>query len=254
MADKTKIIERIQKLLALATSSNVHEAAAAAARAQALMAQYDIEQAALEVESGDDDVVVSTEVLWELGARVDGWKGILASALGTANQAKVYTSRTWGSTGKLVNTFQIIGSKDQANTIRYMYAYLTNEVERLAKDAPGSGRSYLASFRLGAAAEIATRLRDAAIQARKEVKVEAAKESLQAGNGASLVRLQGALDRIDARSRAIAAHAGRLNLRKTSGRRASDADGYHAGKVAGSTVRLGGGPSLGKGSSGSIRG
>jgi hypothetical protein len=176
MTDKTKIVERIQRLLALATSSNVNEAAAAAAKAQELMARYDIEQAALDVESGDDDVAVSTEVLLEMGARVEGWKGILAAALGDANSAKVYTSKTFNSAGKTQNTFQIIGTKDQANTIRYMFAYLVNEVERLAKGADGSGRSYLASFRLGAASVIATRLREAATDARKQVEVEAARE------------------------------------------------------------------------------
>jgi len=47
MADD-KVINKIQKLLALATSDNVNEAAVTAARAQELMTKHQLEMADLE--------------------------------------------------------------------------------------------------------------------------------------------------------------------------------------------------------------
>jgi hypothetical protein len=253
MNDKSKIIDRIQKLLALAQSDNVNEASAAAAAAQKLMTTHDIEQAALDVDTGADvDVVVGSEVLHALGSKVCSWKGILAHALAEANGAKTYWHKAYeGPT--LVASLKIIGTKDQSNTVRYLFAYLVNEVERLAREAPGkrtgSTRSWYASFRLGAASEIADRVQKAARQAVQEVKQEAA-----ASNGASLVRVNDALARIDARTAAIRAHAKTLHLRSGRSSRVSDHNGYVAGKAAGATVRLGGGPSLGAGAKGAIGG
>src|SRR4051812_49350731 len=42
-ADMAPIVEKVRKLLALSTSSNPHEAALAAAKAQNLLAQYNLE-------------------------------------------------------------------------------------------------------------------------------------------------------------------------------------------------------------------
>lgn len=45
-----KIIERVRKLLALATSSNEHEAALAAAHAQRLLAEHNLAMADIETQ------------------------------------------------------------------------------------------------------------------------------------------------------------------------------------------------------------
>ena len=49
--DRDKLLDRIKRLLRLAESSNVHEAASAAARAQELMSRHRIEAASLEADS-----------------------------------------------------------------------------------------------------------------------------------------------------------------------------------------------------------
>lgn len=123
-----KIIDRITKLLALSKSSNVHEAATAAARAAELMLQYKLDAADLEIAAGEREApeAVTEETLeGDAGRRkATSWRGALAHVLGEAFNAKSYS--VWGS-----NKIQIIGRPSDIQTVRYLFAYLGNEIERL---------------------------------------------------------------------------------------------------------------------------
>ena len=74
MNDKSKIIDKIQKLLALSKSPNEHEAALAAEKAQELLATYNI--AVSEVEAGEaktsviQDVIKTKRSAWQRVVRV----------------------------------------------------------------------------------------------------------------------------------------------------------------------------------------
>jgi hypothetical protein len=82
-----KIIARIKALRALATSSNVHEAAAAAAQATRLLLEHDLAEADVDAASGEpvEAPTIADEPLDNYGARVSGWKSTLAIFLTKAH-------------------------------------------------------------------------------------------------------------------------------------------------------------------------
>lgn len=250
MAD---IIERIRRLLALSESSNVNEAAAAAAKAAELMAKHQIDQATIDAEINAPDEPVEAEDLQVLGGKAQPWKQIIASALAKSNGCATYTQIRGQAQCRTVTT-RIIGPRRAADTVRYLLAYLQNEVERLLKlDVEeqraawaklGGGftltRSYAGSFRLGAAGELARRLTESHQSA-----MAAARAGATAG---AIVRVDRAQARLDG---AMAS----LGLKKARARPTySNSAAFKAGAKAGSSVALGAQRALGPGSKGSIRG
>lgn len=237
-----KIIDRIKKLLSLSRSTNQHEAALAAAQAADLMLAHEIEEASLcEAESAPEDVESGT--LDECGKRRVPWKGTLANALTKSQGCRSYTDKAGG-----LATIKIVGQPSKVATIRYMYAYLVSEVNRLAdceyrdehEECKASGvpapsaRSWKNAFRLGAASTIGRRLLDQ----RKETHAEAR----ISGQGSALVVVAKAQE-------AVETYVRRNVPGLRTGRRASysSRSGYGAGVAAGKGVVLGGGRGLGSG-------
>jgi len=258
MQAESKIVERVRKLMALAESDNVNEAANAAAAAQKLMAEHRISEAMLAVEAGEDeaDIEVTNDVLADLG-RKETWIGTLAMGLSKANGCQVYYRKE----ARLGVKLRIVGGTSDVQTVSYMYAYLVREVDRLcdaeAKSRRLAGvitvanaRMWRASFRAGAAHELVKRI-DAAAQEQRREQHNAA---LDAG-GTALVRLDGGLARLNALSKKVdEAMPGKLRKgRQSSARR--DYRGFAAGQRAGASVSLNrGGPALGSGVGGKLRG
>jgi hypothetical protein len=246
MAD---IIERIRRLLALSESSNVNEAAAAAAKAAELMAKHQIDAAELQVESGEADEPIEVKDLEVFGGKGKPWRGCLAAALAKANACRAYQQRRRVD-GEIVVVARIIGTASGAATVRYMLAYLAREVERLCEAevkrcraewaAMGAGfnaRAFAGSFRLGAADEISRRLGEASESAEVTARASA--------SGAALARIDCTKERVDARS-------AMLGLRKNRAIQITNSSAFRAGQKAGAGVALGAGPALGSGSKGRI--
>jgi len=228
-----KIIDRIRKLLELAKhNDNVAEAASAASAAQRLMSEHQIEQAMLE---GAAEEPIEHDVLHDDGGRqMAWWRWVLASALCRANGCKGY-SRGGGCLG-------IIGRPADAQTVRYLYAYLSGEIERLcdeaARERGAPGRTWRNSFRLGAATEIANRL----TAMRAQVRAEHVSHLVATRSQST------ALARIDAHALAVQTYAKeKLKLRtgSASGNSRLDGGAYGAGKRAGAGIDLGRGRSAG---------
>lgn len=220
----SQIVDKIQKLLRLAQSSNPHEAASAAARAQELMHEHKIAMADLEIAGGE--VVreaVGTEPLETTGKVRVRWKGWVANAA-----AKSFGCRTFWRGA----TIQLVGRPGDVQAARYVYQFLILEIERLAAEGCPS---YLGaaqkvqwknSFRTGACVIIEQRLGDQSrMQAaatsstalvlvkRDEAEVEAAMPQ-KLGKGTK--------------------NAQRLNW-----------EAFHAGREAGASIQLSGGKQLG---------
>ena len=89
--DKQKIIDKIKKLLALATSDSIGEAAAAAAKAQELMEKHAIEEAMLRDQEPNNTSTpdITSVVLWR-GGKVPSWMLQLACGIGEVNRCKVW--------------------------------------------------------------------------------------------------------------------------------------------------------------------
>lgn len=223
-------IAKATKLLNLSKSSNANEAALAAQRAQEILARYQIDAASLDNEGGapmPEEPVGKGDTLDEGGARLATWKPILAQKIATVNACRVYTSGA---------SIGIIGRASDVAKVRYMYGFLSGEVERLAKSlGMGHGRAYATSFRMGAVMAIGESL--AAAQAR--VEREMRDEHLH--NPAALVRIDKALAKLSDREREVDAWV-RANMKLRSSRRSysSGGGGFGAGYTAGQSVSVGG--------------
>lgn len=126
------VLARIRKLLALATSSNPHEAALAAARAQALMFAHNITQDAITLRDPAADPLSAYEkVTTEIpGARAGSlnWRRLLANSVARTNfTAMLYVRGT--------NRMHLIGKPHNIEMTKYLVEYLTVEIDRLARQA-----------------------------------------------------------------------------------------------------------------------
>lgn len=164
----TEAIQKAAKLLRLATSSNPHEAALAASRAQEIIDRHNLDAAGLEgladqpsaepIRNFFDDPLDA--------AKSDRWRCGLALVLAEANQCKVILHG-----GRLC----LIGRPSDVSTIRYFYAMLCAEVERIASaQCAGNGRTFWNNFRLGMVETIGQRLKVQKAATVEAVRAEAA--------------------------------------------------------------------------------
>lgn len=125
-----RIIERIQKLLTLSRSSNVHEAQAAAMKAQELMQKYKIEQADIEVKTGVEDIEVES---FDYSTYVSLWKRDLAFALARGFFCKAVHTPHGDETGGR-SWIHLLGKPVDTEVVRTMFVYLCRELKRLAQE------------------------------------------------------------------------------------------------------------------------
>jgi uncharacterized protein DUF2786 len=123
------VLTKIRKLLNLSKSSNVHEAANAAARAQEMMLEHKIEMADLSL--GGEEVkaepIVEENLAENMGRRrVERWRIQLAGVVSRAFNARIY----FCSNGQIA----MIGRPSDLATVRYLYGYLALEIHRLTED------------------------------------------------------------------------------------------------------------------------
>lgn len=232
------IIDKVRKLLRLATSSNANEAALAAARAQEMIDKHHLEQAMLSLDSAepvrglDDEPILD---FYREGApldtpkQLDRWRVWLAGALAQYNASRIYLS------GRNIS---IVGRPSDVETVRYIYTHLSREVERLAtENGAGMGRTWRNNFRLGVVDAIKTKLRNQHAQFEHDAREVAAAESSTA-----LVRVNTALVTMSERTQAVdkwmksnlKLHAGSASYSR------HDASARDRGRKAGASLSVGG--------------
>jgi hypothetical protein len=146
------IIDRIKKLLALSRSSNVHEAAAAAARAHELMLSHklsaeNIESAGIYVEKLTGDKFME---IWRWG---------LLTACAWSYYTHTIRTEDEMTFGPKRITAHVIGRKDDVLAVIYLFTYFEAELERLAdSDDEISGKDARDNFLCGASLTIQKRL------------------------------------------------------------------------------------------------
>lgn len=222
-------IEKAQKLLRLTTSNNPHEAALAASRAQEIMDRYQLGNLALEYEQRAPEEPIKdfgNDPLDPDAKQHATWRSRLASALGRNNACKVYRQYN--------GTLGIIGRPSDVASVRYLFSWLRQEVDRLAqRDCVGNGRTYANNFRIGVVETIADRLAEQKKQTEAAVKQEAA-------NPLALVRVENAIairtrQALDVEKWAQA----NMNFHKSPGSGYRTNDGAReAGRRAGNEVRI----------------
>jgi CRP-like cAMP-binding protein len=158
--DTARVLERVRKLLALATSSNVHEAALAASRAQALIDRHrlqrllDTDDQLAESEpitDGRDDPLVEAR-------RIRKWKSVLAQALAQLNGCIAYTDKR-GKMKRIV----VAGTVEDRAAVAALWEGLVRRIEWLSAthlDGDGQDKRWHDAFRIGAVQTIAARLKE----------------------------------------------------------------------------------------------
>lgn len=245
MAIEKTLAEKIRKVLNLARgTTNPHEAAAAFARAQAMMQRHRITEAALHLEEGTEDPVDAEEIhdrhdpLGQQSQRV-AWKGSVANALSKANGCKFYWHRTWNRGGYVVRQLRVVGRESDVETVRYLFTLCVREIERLARNESSrqrrqngrADRAFMNAYRMGCARAVVEAIEEEERAIRALMRQEAGR------NEKALVTLdaaQAALDRRRAEThRWVDDH---LHLRPGRAPRITSSAGYHAGQIAGRGV------------------
>lgn len=228
MMNAQEAAAKVAKLLRLAQSDNPHEAALAAARAQEIMDRYKLTGAALDLEGkpaeDNERAQVFQAPLFDGGSQVATWIARLAVHVARANQCQVFMRS---------GTLQLVGRPSDAETVRYLFAYLRNEVDRLAaRDARGNGRTWANNFRIGCVETIAE-----ALQAQRKATVAAVQA--EAATPSALVLVSQSLARLERHDRETEAVMKGLGLRRGSARRSSyDHGAREAGRAAGREVSV----------------
>lgn len=282
-----KVIDKIKKLLALSTSSNEHEAALAAANAAALMQQHQISTAVLEA-SGKNERTNEPVGEFTAGDKLDKvvvWKGELALALAESLGCSMFWQfrselvvvdgnavPNKDGTAKTVRVVfaQIVGHEAEAQTVDYLYRYLTNEINRLADAAydpekdpvyqacerlgkhfshrSHAARQWKEAYRLGAARMVASRVREQRKKSFDKARADAMYSSKRPDeNRGALVFVDKAIARLDAERAAIDAYLKTKRLTTRQSKASVRHDAFTEGQKAGKNINLDGGKALGVG-------
>src|SRR5271166_443754 len=172
---------KIRKLLALAEDGrgNEHEAAAASAKVQELLAEYNLDMACV-TETQDTDPDAIREQAGDIEVVID-WQGELFAAIARNNFCMRHCTE-WG--GKNVRRYVLIGRRINVRTTIDVYSYLMSAMARLTPYPDKRTRAHR-SWNEGCAARLATRLFDARCQA--EAASRTARGERPRGNGSDLV-------------------------------------------------------------------
>ncbi len=162
--EQSPIIEKIKKLLALANSSNEHEAALAASHVQRLLSEHNLAMADIEAAHKPDK---ADKVETTVAKTLPKWLRHLSAGVSTAFDCQAIHHP---ATGKM--TF--IGVGADAQIAAYTFAYLDRTVRRLCgaymkqnvgNTLAGRHRELMRqSYYLGAVSTITTRLREQKLQ------------------------------------------------------------------------------------------
>lgn len=227
-------IEKAVKLLRLSTSSNPHEAALAASRAQEIIDRFNIEAAALALDGKptEPDEPVKDFASDPLDDSFATWKWRFLATLVKLNGCKAYRS----------NGLVLVGRPSDVQTVRYFYAWLVREIDTLArKECKGNGRVYSNNWRIGCAETVAERLRGQQKATRQAVVHEIETGSLPLEyKKLALVRVNAALAKVDEKLADVDAFCkANLNSRQCSGHRITGhASAREAGRKAGYNIRM----------------
>lgn len=132
-----EIIDRVNKLLALATSANEYEASAAAAKAQEILTEHNLALEDIKTDQKPPTLPIEQITIGSNSRKVY-WRGFIANAIANANFCKM-----WWMGGRMV----VAGRRHNVAIALSLYDYLTKTVERLAaeevKAQKQAWRSYL---------------------------------------------------------------------------------------------------------------
>ena len=236
MNDKQKIIDKIQKLLALSKSPNEHEAALAAEKAQELLATYNIDVSEVEAEEAKTSVIKDAVM-----SKRKAWQRIVRASTARMYFCEYYYSKYQVREPKHKRGFATydlhfyVGEPHNIAVAKMMSEYLIATVWRLAREEAKSHprrerRRYRNSFVIACTYRLRARI------------LERIRESSQTGvtthEGRNLPALSSLYDQARHQNQDfINAHVG--EIRSSGSRiRGSHFAGHSDGQEAGETINL----------------
>lgn len=148
------LLDKVEKLLALSTSSNVHEAAQAAARAQALIEAHRLEAALADRRAAGAQVAALEVEVLEVARRPRAWRGVLAAGLARLHCCLCFTAEVDREV-----ELRLVGLAADRAAVRALFGWLAPRLEWLsATHGPGRDRDWHDAFRIGAVDTILTRM------------------------------------------------------------------------------------------------
>lgn len=231
--NRDEALEKIRKLRELATSENEHEAASAAAMAERLMTKFELDEAALDAPADDAEICCEwDDPIFEFGRKVPSWKSVLANGLSRHFGTFTFDDRTRGGC-------IIYGRASTVATVRYFFDWISREVERLARQRSGNGRSWIAAYRQGVVSAVLK-----AMRAEREAQ---AFEVRAANTGSALVKVENALALRDERREEASAMAHADHKLRAPRKTSVLSVAFHQGKADGANIYGGHRPQLGEG-------
>ena len=162
MASRSKIIERVKKLLAISTSHvNENEASATYSAAQELISKYQIEEAELNAKTNIPLVIVHDMI--DSGNKSSIlWKERLVGSLTEVNHCDFIIEKNSsledGVNGSSI--YFIFGQETNVELIKILFNLISNQIEYFAKSSTCRGKSEMNSFKLGITTRVGQRLKD----------------------------------------------------------------------------------------------
>lgn len=236
-------VTRAMKLLRLAQSDNPNEAALAAAKAQEIMDRYKLGALGLSAETEESKAFEDEPIKDFSGAplepstgKLPSWKIQLAVHVAKANQCRIYINNSYRA-----KAIAIVGRPSDAETVRYIYAWLVREADRLAeREGAGMGTTWRNNFRLGVVDTIGNRLREERKATEASV-LEEARQQTAIPSDRALVRVENAIVKLQERSVAVDRWVDQnLKLRRggSGGNARHDPSARDAGRKAGHEISL----------------
>lgn len=195
-----EILERIQKLLNLASkNTNEAEAASAASKAQDLLTQYNLDISAIEGKQFGSDAREQAAVQGGFYSyQRDLWQSVAELNFCLYWSRKVWVpmkNKTWGAPGgKYSRQHTLVGRKVNVAASKATATYLLQAVDRLVKERLGNDHSqnlsnWANSYRRGACARICQKLNARRNEVLAEEQAGRAKEERAADNASTSTAL-----------------------------------------------------------------
>lgn len=239
-------IDKALKLLRLAKSSNQHEAALAAAQAQRIIDEHKLDIEAIDYDAQDKER--DAEEVRDFGyadpldkyshESTHRWYLQLASIVARANGCHtIYANRIFNEELNAGCMIKIVGHPSDVQTVRYLYAVLKGEVQRITKEnTKGNSWAYRRAFSLGVVDTISRKLSE-----QKQATQKEARQKFE-HNPMALVRVNAALAKIEKRTLAVSQYIEGMRLRKGRGPSFKSDETVSArahGRACGEAVRIG---------------
>ena len=222
------IYQKIQKLLKLASNNpSKEEAAAAMAKAQALMTEHRIEQVSLQDEAEEEILTFFEEAE---GMSPASWKRELAHIFAAANGCYTYRANSRGK-----SSLGVMGKPSNIRALSYLFQYCVNQIEEIAKrEATGLGRSYIHAFKFGCVTAIGSAIKAEQAELEQRLRAEAAASNdsralMVVNNSIAVVKQERAVAEAKCRARVKLKAGGYTGI-------IGNADGFYHGQKAGRNI------------------